>query len=425
MSAMSTRSSSQKQQNKKKSKAAPKQKQPTLGDRMTKMEAAIDRVVVIQEAQLVNETSAPRGRKTTKKNPATTCKRRSVSLDLPIREQSPVNIIRDRDLLDFVHPVTTQDQARSADDVRPRDAYTRPQVRHDPVTASQPIDPNTNPAQSRHLDPHINVNNNTPWNVWLAKPDLPASASIGPPTSRPNYPMPRSSIDIAPDDVEAQVQQIIATTAHSLSKGNNKPEPYPFKYVARGPERRKLSINTVTLAEHLWGILRMVKDKKLDQNLVPFLLKHLEDVIEDACDFEWSRVRRWSEEIFSLVSESRLETGWASQNRIQMLRMNISRTESGALYQVKEFQASAPHQQREYNNKKQSQQTSFAQDPPRGGFPCTAYNSPAGCPLPPGHIQNGRKLAHICTFCLYNSSAAYTHPESQCRNKLRYLPPHF
>lgn len=53
----------------------------------------------------------------------------------------------------------------------------------------------------------------------------------------------------------------------------------------------------------------------------------------------------------------------------------------------------------------------------RGGPPCANYNSQKGCPLPSGHVHNGKKLMHICAFCLFDSATARPHPEFYCRNR--------
>lgn len=73
------------------------------------------------------------------------------------------------------------------------------------------------------------------------------------------------------DDIETQVHQILASTAHNLSRVKVKPGAFLFKYVSQGHDRRRLALNTVTFAEHLWGILRMVKDDKT--RISPFLTK--------------------------------------------------------------------------------------------------------------------------------------------------------
>lgn len=283
----------------------------------------------------------------------------------------------------------------------PTDITQRPSTRPDlgDPTASRPTNLGWNAAGACHqIDTVSDQNINNPWRAWLTGARPPVSDTpLQPPTAYSN--------------TGSEVHSILASTAHNLSKGNTTLGTFPFKLVSRGPEKKKIAINQVTLAEHLWGILRIVKDPKTSPGIIVYLLNHLEDVIEDACDFEWVKVRRWSEEIFSLVAENRLASGWGSQQRIQMLRMNLSRVESATLYPAQAYQSrrqTYPYQQNETT---------------KGGPPCLAYNGPAGCALPSGHVVNGKKMSHVCTFCLYNSSAAYTHPETHCRNKLRYPPP--
>lgn len=72
-------------------------------------------------------------------------------------------------------------------------------------------------------------------------------------------------------ELRAQVQQIIKNTAHTHSAGTSRPGSYPFKYVTTGPEKHKVAITSVTLSEHLLGILRMVKDPKIDPMVKPWL----------------------------------------------------------------------------------------------------------------------------------------------------------
>lgn len=145
-------------------------------------------------------------------------------------------------------------------------------------------------------------------------------------------------------------------------------------------------------------------------------------MIEDSCDFEWDSVRRWSEEVFTLIAENRLPGGWSATSRIQMLRMTISRSLLHRAYPPRDN--TQRDNWRQHPIQQYAQQQTQSVEAPKNGPPCTAYNGPSGCPLPAGHVVNGRKVQHVCTFCLYNSCAAYTHPEFQCRNKNRYPPPH-
>lgn len=399
-------------------KIAKKVKPPTqkelLNQRLTKIESAIERLASLQPlAPTLPATNSTTTQRPSRIDfPSRTDGRRSVSLDTPSRDRS-LNIPHST----FTENVPTRASIQPLGQPRDSpDVATRQDVQ---ATATRPTDTasawNVNTHTRRDILPDVNKYRH--WDAWI-----PAAS----PTHQVDSFGPVNRAEVShqypgdPANVESQVQQILASTAHSLSRGTVKFD-YPFKYISRGPEKKKLALNQVTLAEHLWGILRMVKDEKTDPSLIRPLLAHLEDVIEDSCDFDWPRVRRWSEEVFCLVSEKRLPQGWVSTNKIQMLRMSMSRLELGMLQTPKEQQP-----RRQYSHQQHQPQTqSYSADPPKGGPPCQAYNSPSGCPLPAGHFINGRRMSHVCSFCLVNSSAAYTHPESQCRNKVRFPPPHF
>lgn len=147
----------------------------------------------------------------------------------------------------------------------------------------------------------------------------------------------------------------------------------------------------------------------------PYIFNHLEEVMDDAEHYDWaSSVRRWSEEVFSQLAEGRI-SGWHDQHQIQMLRVTLSKV---------------PH-----NKPSQQCETAYSQRPKpatatsaevfKGGPPCQAYNSNAGCNLPSGHFVNGKRVMHVCTYFLFNSSAAHTYPETECRNRARFQQPHF
>lgn len=192
------------------------------------------------------------------------------------------------------------------------------------------------------------------------------------------------------EDLTSQhVCNILASTAHHLTAGNNKPGVYPHKQVFRGPKKKRVPLNNVLLAEHLWGILCIVKHPKTDPRIKPCLVAHLEDVIEDACDFQWPAVRRWSEEVFSLVAENRLPNGWFSSSRIQLLRVSMSKIDNAKMYADPE--PILP---------KKQQFPVQQPDNLKGGPPCPAFNSSAGCSQQSGHTVGGRRMLHICSYCL-------------------------
>lgn len=243
--------------------------------------------------------------------------------------------------------------------------------------------------------------------MWLQKNSLGPQQTV--PVSSTRDP------EFLDDDVTSQhVRNILASTAHQLSSGNNKPGIYPHKLVFRGPEKKRIPLNNTTLAEHLWGILLIVKDPKVDPRIKPTLLAHLEDVIEDACDFQWPAVRRWSEETFSLVAENRLPNGWFSTHRIQLLRVSMSKIDNAKI----NFDEEQPAQRKQYVAPQQP-------DNLKGGPPCSAFNSQSGCTLQSGHTVGGRRMLHICSYCLLQCSTGYQHSEASCRNKMKFGKQHF
>lgn len=241
------------------------------------------------------------------------------------------------------------------------------------------------------------------WAAWTTAHNNPAS-------------LPTSTHDLSCDDsVNSQVKQILATTVHNLCKGNNHPFDFPFKYILRGPEKIKATINSVTLPEHLWGIFRMIHDPKTNPDTKPCLMLHVEQLVEDAREYEWETgVRRWSEEVFSRIAEGRLSSGWHSTDEIQRMRMILGQSKPLSARSLN-YMA-----QRDYGRKPPAHTQSQPQNEiMKGGPPCPDFNAPGGCVLKSGHVKDGKRFVHICSFCLYNTSAANPHSEAHCRNKLR------
>lgn len=261
-----------------------------------------------------------------------------------------------------------------------------------------------------HKMADVNINN--PWMAWSAlQPQT---------TSRFGFDFsPASSVGnpLYDANVDSQVHRILASSVHNLAKGNVQAGVFPFKHVLRGPEKRQAQINSVTLSEHLWGMFRIIDDPKVDNSIKPELMRHMQHIVEDEQEFDWeSGVRRWSEEVFSRVAQNRLPLGWHSRNDIEMLRLTISKVPSAKLpprEAVPVNPAPAPRRQNQF------QQQHTQQDVLKGGPPCPNYNSSKGCSLPSGHMSNGKKMVHVCSFCLFNTSAANVHSEAHCRNKIR------
>lgn len=163
-------------------------------------------------------------------------------------------------------------------------------------------------------------------------------------------------------------------------------------------------MNSLSISDHCWAIFRIIKDDSVPSEIKPYLVTHIDQVLEDTRNYSWAgAVRPWSNEVFSQVAEGRLSNGWASTHEIQLLRISISQASMARITTLSDTaKATRQSQQQPYNNNN---------DQLRGGPPCMNFNSAKGCPLQSGHISNGQKLLHICTFCLINSAAARPHSE--------------
>lgn len=385
-------------------------------DRLAQIEAFMEKIAS-QPAQAPQPVQPPptspavtRGRARTSKTIGLQAERRSVSHDPTTNRQQTVSSHSSN--AGFTSNSSSASRQRVTDASLDVPA-SRCDVHRDPVT-SQPGDPFLQVNNAAHAQQLIDVGPGNSWNTWSRS----ATNPLQPHSHQSINSFASGNMNFDRDDVEQRVHDILASTASTISRGNvhQGPYSYPYKYVLRGPERQRVTINSVSLSEHLWGLVRMIRDEKLNPAIRPHLNKHLVEVIEDSCDFHWENVRAWSEEVFSLIAEDRFPGGWAADQRIQMLRLSMSR-----------IHAARQYSQKDTNNKdstRRANQASYQSTDALRCGPCQAYNSPTGCQFQSGHLINGRKQQRVCTFCLFNSCAAYTHSEVHCRNKTKVPPPH-
>lgn len=185
----------------------------------------------------------------------------------------------------------------------------------------------------------------------------------------------------------------------------------------------------LSVSEHVWGIFMIMKQCQAASDIKPYLYKHIHDIIEDTCSFDWAAaVRPWSEEVFSQVAENRLK--WSDKAAIQMLRMSRCSTAkidpaNEAMSKIGTTQENKQLTTFEHAQKFKSHYNQTSSDILKGGPPCDMYNSAQGCSLQSGHMVRGKRLIHVCKYCLFNMSASNQHPEIYCRNKTKFTQNHF
>lgn len=253
----------------------------------------------------------------------------------PADTQSSGYNTRNKDLRPLYNPEPAPPQKKSKKKpTKPAAAASRSEdaieVDHTDVTIPQS---NAQQPPVRHCA-DVNKNNNPgPSDLNLAMNDWVIGQATQSKTMPTPYHLPTSTATLPNDpSLEAQVQQVLLNTASHLAKGNQNTGFYPHRYIVRGLEQKKLGLNSLTVLEYLHGILRMIKDNAVPSVSKPYIYAHLEEIIEDAREYDWaSAVRPWSEQVFTLINEGRLPEGWASQQKIQMLRMTMSRVSTAKL----------------------------------------------------------------------------------------------
>lgn len=210
-------------------------KDPQVNDRLTRIEEALLRMAELQEARQEPTGAVTRGRaqkaKTTKKaNP-----RRSVSLDSISQRDMNIdyNLLSEEPRQPVSLATETVHHADVHHDARHKTS-TRPSTRGDPLT-SQPGDPLAS-VNKPQLGTRPNHNNADCWAPWMSTPAAPTEN----PRPRPFNPAPNAAYAYDQDEMEQHVQSILASSVHTLSRGNVKPGAYPYKYVFRGPEKNEL-----------------------------------------------------------------------------------------------------------------------------------------------------------------------------------------
>lgn len=332
-------------------------------------------------------------------------------------------------------PATTQVKASMPPPVKNLPRKPSATVSRPPVAQMDAIDdapPEVVPIPEEPaaiFNPRVNINNNIP--TWITS----EIQHVQPAT----HTLPLSSREFKGNDaLDDQVQQILVSTAHQLSKGNRNDKSFPCKYIIKGPDRKPANVNTVTMQEHLWGLSRMIRDPAVSPDIKPLLYVHLEEILEDARNYDWpSAVRAWSEECFSQVEEKRLS--WHETAKIQMLRTSMSRTSTARISAYRDnstgqkdnsnrtsVNRDSTNAQRDNTSRQPRQQQYYSNyELYKGGPPCPDFNSSQGCNHQSGHQVGGRRMMHICAYCLAQTSALNPHPEAFCRNKQRHANYHF
>ena len=230
------------------------------------------------------------------------------------------------------------------------------------------------------------------------------------------------------DQVSALLQ-----SAQQISSIKGRPS-YPHEYVFRGPTRAKTGLNSLELAEFLYGLFRMLNDPKKQNPDCPHIARHLYNAVCDAKDYKWRQVREWSEDVLTSISQN--EFSWGDPE-IEARRRGISQFRLGRLHPdqadskpATKPTASAPPSSAP-TSVSMSAHSAYPAPPASGAYkrgrsrpatnrtdqPCKAFNQVTGCAKPDGHSEAGVLMGHHCSWCRPNINKVHFHSDHMCQIK--------
>ena len=159
------------------------------------------------------------------------------------------------------------------------------------------------------------------------------------------------------------------------------------------------------MAEYTWGFLQIIKAKDFSDDSIPYMNSHLENVLEDAMMYEWSDVRKWSEEVCTRISKGTLR--WADTYIIDRLQTQLSH--KNMLGQNNSAGGATAGRSDTY-------EMSDAVRQAKPGPPCKYFQTGA-CTHPNDHIQKGYRQLHVCSYCLANKCLLQPHSMKECKTK--------
>ena len=288
-----------------------------------------------------------------------------------------------------------------------------------PRPASPPRDRHPSappPSSPRQWHGYSAASNNPPQQGMFTAPASRNISEVDPfiarPGFRPHRDFPASLQGLEEDaDLSTRVATLLsaglAPLAHSTGKKH-----FAHSFIARGNKRSRTTLGDLSIPEYSTGFIRLINHHDTPTQNKPDMFRHLEHVNEDAIIYEWEDVRAWSEEICTLVAESKLR--WSDEYRIDILRLKLSQRNPKS-DSISTPQA-ASKDKKEAATGDVSYPLSNELRAAKPGPPCKHYNA-GTCAHSSDHVINGYRQLHICAHCLSTKCMFWPHGEKGCRTK--------
>ena len=121
-------------------------------------------------------------------------------------------------------------------------------------------------------------------------------------------------------EVRNQVAQLLAANLGPVPQASIGKRTFAYMHIVRGKKRAKANLGELNESEYNWGFLQCIFSDKNTEQERKWMVRHLEEVNEDAMTYEWHDVREWSEEVASRVASSDDRLTWGHTYQIDNLR---------------------------------------------------------------------------------------------------------
>ena len=202
-----------------------------------------------------------------------------------------------------------------------------------------------------------------------------------------------------------RVAEAISVVATPFTGIPGKHAQFPHHLVTRGPKKTKTNLGELSMPEYTWGFLQIIKTKEFSDDTIPFMNTHLENILEDSMMYEWTDVRKWSEEVCTRIAKGTLR--WADTYIIDRLQtqlshktlLNSSHASGGATF-----------------GRADTYEMSESVRSAKPGPPCRYFQT-GTCTHSGDHVQKGYRQLHICSYCLASKCLLQPHPQNDCKTK--------
>ena len=205
------------------------------------------------------------------------------------------------------------------------------------------------------------------------------------------------------EEIKSQVVRMLTANMAPVPSATRGKRYLAHTHIVRGKKKTKATLGELNESEYNWGFLQCIFHPKNSSVEKKLMVKHMEDLNEDAMSYEWDDVREWSEEVCTQIAATDGKLTWANAYKIDRLRLKMS-------------QVSKKGGRSGSDNSKEAYSMSEEMRSAKAAPPCRQFNS-GNCQQDQDHTVNGFRHLHVCSFCIFQKCEFLPHPELSCKSK--------